>query len=381
MKLQEKQRTNPTNIKVQHHHPGYIPTVLWQMFSEKERPNAGRRMYHDTGEKNKASRCGTLQFMPACFDCGGVIQPGDMNTTIRMVELNREVNGAAEDTNNETIVLSNAQPNLSRTQRRRESRFKAKLYRKEFYGSKQQQQQIANYKGLVHTTNNKLLQPHTKSRIWQYIWQQQNKYYHHQPTTTTSGSDLKRVYPFLNCCTHYFIVTCGSCGVQIFLPDFRDNNTKSLNVRNNKSYERMKQFPNNRSVALNRTSQTEMKNEKHQIHSPSSNNSGETISNKSDINQILNEGKNTTEAPVSLNSLKPQKTATTITLKNGPTIGVKKRKELDTTPPQVQLQSTYPATFHPTSTMKLHPQQKKKKSKNVQGKNDLMSFLSSLNDR
>ena len=61
------------------------------------------------------------------------------------------------------------------------------------------------------------------------------------------------------------------------------------------------------------------------------------------------------------------------------TIGVK-RKELPVTNAQPQAQSQSLNTI-PATTL-LHQQRKKKKqSKNSHGKNDLMSFLSSLNDR
>jgi hypothetical protein len=382
MKLQEKQRTAPSNFKIQHHHPGYIPTKLWQIFHENEQcdksQSLSRSVSHVTNrngnEKCAAAKRGTLQFMPSCFDCGGVIQPGVMNTTIRLVQLNRKVNATDEVTKEKTAEASNVLSNLSRTQRRRESRFKAKLCRKEYYGAKQQQQQITNYKVHTHTSNHKSLQPQAKSKLWQYIWQQQNKYYHNRQRTT--GEICKSAYPFLNCCMQYFIVTCGSCGAQIFLPDQHDNNAISFNIRNKKNIQR------NRSVGQNRKSETGTKNETSQILSPSSNNSGEMVSTNTDKSQIFCEENNKIDDPASFNpsvrSL-PSNSSTATINSRSPTIGVK-RKELDVQR-RVQSQALDLATVQPTATVLLHQQQKKKKSKNVQGKNDLMAFLSSLNDR
>ena len=381
MKLQEKQRATPTIFKIRHHHPGYIPTTLWQIFNENEQGDkfkstsqsasedaVSHAIFHDEDEKHDIANCGTLQFLPTCFDCGGVIQPCVMNTTIRMVELKRKVNASNEMAAKGTDVASNVPSQLSRTQRRRESRFNAKLCRKQYYGSKEQHQQNSNCILPTHTLNHRLLQPHAKSNIWQYIWQQQNKYYHNQPTTTVKN--LKSVYPFLNCCTHYFILTCGSCGARIFLPDFHNNNTKSLNIRNKKSNERTKQFQRNHSVRQNHKSGT--KNEQRQILSPLSDKSAETIFKETDKNQIFCEAISNTENPALLDtsicSLQANISTTSINLSHA-TIGMK-RKESDAQH-NVETQVLDLVTVQPTAaTILLHPQRKKKKAKNIQGKNE-----------
>ena len=393
MKLQEKQRTNPTNFKVQHHHPGYIPTTLWQMFSENEEDDNLRftsrtesedtinhTVRHERGGKGNATNHGAVQFMPTCFDCGGAIQPGVMNTTIRMVQSNRKVNATAEIAKPAAIDATNEQSQLSRTQRRRESRFKAKLCRKQHYGSKQQQQ-VQNTNATIPTKKStyKSLYPHTKSNLWKYIWQQQNKYYHAEPTT--AAKHLKSVYPFLNCCSHYYIVTCGSCGVQIILPDFHDTPEQSFHLRHKKkSNARKNQCQRNASVMQNQKSEQGTKDEK---RSPLTNNLGGTKSKNVDENQIIRDGTHITEDIEEIKpavSLLQSNISTTPIELHSSTSGVK-RKELEAQHEGTSV-ALDPATVPPAalSTL-LHPQRKKKKTKNAQGKNDLMAFLSSLNDR
>lgn len=393
MKLQEKQRTTPTKLKIQQHHPGYIPTPLWQQFHEDELCDKSKStsslanedavnsaMHCNRYKKRDAANHEGLQFMPTCFDCGGVIQPGVINTTIRMVELKHMGDTIAAMTAEIAFEAPNVNAKLSRTQRRRESRFKAKLSRKEYYGSKQQQQQQQITNGNVPTNppNQKSLQPHAKSNIWQYVWQQQNKYHHNRPTTRKS---LKSVYPFLNCAAHYFALTCGSCGAKIFLPDFYDNNTKSFNIRNNKSNVKTKKFQRNATVSENRKKQ-----ETYQILSPS--NSAVLVSKNTDKNQLIRDDIDIREdlssfspffnPSLSSHQLDSSKSPFGV---SSPTIGVK-RKELDAEK-KVTSQAVHPVMAQPAATILLpvHQQRKQKKPKTGNGKNDLMAFLSSLNDR
>jgi hypothetical protein len=382
MKLQEKQRGAPASSSIQHHHPGYIPTKLWQIFNENERcaksnfvsqqsaseSTSGESINYDRNENRKATNYGTLQFMPTCFDCGGVIQPGVMNTTIRMVETRHKVDATTATTTTSEISESpDVHARLSRTQRRRESRFKAKLCRKEYYGSKEQHQEITNY----NHSSNKSLRPHAKSKIWQYIWQQQNKNYHKKPTT--SGKK-KSVYPFLNCCKHYFVLTCGSCGVQILLPDLNSNNATSWNVRSNKN-ERMKH-----SVMQDRKSPSEMTSKTSQLLTPSSLNSVNKLTKMVENKEVLIEDDQTAAGSELLNL--PRSSAhsstTPIISINPATSRVKRKEPPVDAQPQPKLQALDPALAIPSGSLTLHQQGKKKKSKNVKGKNDLMAFLSSL---
>jgi hypothetical protein len=196
--LKQSQKMNDTLLQLHHHHPGYVPVRLWQGYSAWERQlDAALVSACDDTETNlmtntpdgmaqHSSPLPSLQFVPVCFDCGGIVQPGIQNTTIRLVR--------------------NDPPASTRAQRRRESRRKALM-------SQKQHQTVKLHVNHVKSSEIQNQLPHPRSKIWQYIWQQQNKYYHSRPTT-----DLRKLYPFMNCCKNYYIVTCGSCAAPIYLP-------------------------------------------------------------------------------------------------------------------------------------------------------------------
>ena len=199
---------------------------------------------------------------------------------------------------------------------------------------------------------------------------------------------------FLNCCSQYYIITCGSCGVKIYIPDFQESNIKSINIRNQKISAKSNPLQKNSSVWQNQKSTKGMNHEtitnrpiptplediampslasdtvvkQHQIVRATTNDTIEMISNQSSTTNSHLPNISTTLMD-SINSITASTTTSTTT-------GVK-RKEVDVQP---QMKSQQP--LDSTKTTTLHSQQrKKKKSKNLQGKNDLMSFLSSLNDR
>jgi hypothetical protein len=207
--LKKSQIPNKFLLQLHHHHPGYVPIRLWQGFMTWEQhwhcshiscneaeATAMTITPHDSkgpassgmiiGRVQGSSPHSKLQCIPICFDCGGIVQPGIQNTTIRLVR-------------NDPLATT-------RTQRRRESRRKAAM-------SQKQHQSIKHHVNHVQASVVPNPLPHARSKIWQYIWQQQNKYYHNAPTM-----DLRKLYPFMNCCKNYYIVTCGSCAARIYLP-------------------------------------------------------------------------------------------------------------------------------------------------------------------
>jgi hypothetical protein len=392
MKVQEQTRKAAChkNFNTQFQHPGYIPAALWCNFTqgEQDQKSIAQSTTQSTNketikqkeilpevhhENSQLVDFGDLhlQYMPVCFDCGGVIQPGVMNTTIRMVELKHNMNAVEIPPADTTIATVDRQSPSSKSKRRRESRFKAKLCRTQYYGSKllstcpgshqksQQQQQQQ--------------QPDSKSNLWKYIWLQQNQYYH----TSKNKKGLKSIYPFLNCGTHYYIVTCGSCGAQIHLPDFQENNATLTNIRNKKITAKMNQLERNKSAWQNQKSGKGMKHEavtKLPVSLPGENNS---------VNNIVkdHDDRTTSHSPEIVFSpsvyVAPMDSSNSTNATG--TIGIK-RKELPVTDVQPQAQSQSLKTI-PATTLLQQQRKKKKKSKNAHGKNDLMSFLSSLNDR
>jgi hypothetical protein len=422
-KKQQQQQHHQQQFNIDQHHPGYIPIDLWKDYvalknnrifnnlheDDVVKKNLVLNMGEEDNERQSAvddtKRPTLLQFAPVCFDCGGIIQPGVMNTTIQMVEQSRL------DVDATTTTTS-----LSRTQRRRESRFKATLYRKQFYGTKQ----LCRMMQSNNTTNISKQQqqqhlPSSKSKIWQCIWQQQNKYYHKEPSI-----DLQRIYPFLNCCNNSFcysyIITCGSCGSQIYLSGNNNDTyippskvrsninlkkrnheaTTTTNAMHHQQYSSKRNINNMKDTTPVKITQIENHKKQRDIYFETS--SATIIDNDvdatTDNNPLILNGPERTSTE---NSSKISEVITKInndignnSMNNNVHV---QRAIIDTTTttttipnkPVQQQQQTLMSQSHGSSPnyslTLLNPSRTTKKKKSKQQKNDLMSFLSSLNDR
>jgi hypothetical protein len=409
MKQCEQKRSKSMNLfSVQHHHPGYVPVELWQKFNINENNDARqssipssskeslrkeeRTVCEESNEQERTalvkSKFTGLQFLPVCFDCGGILQPGVMNTTIRIVEL--KLDHSMDATSDAADAVR------SRTQRRRESRFKAKLCKTQYQCTKQHQASIAK----VKVSNEE--RPHSKSNLWQYIWQQQNKYFH--PKSPTTRANAKSVYPFLNCCTQYYIVSCGSCGAQIYVPPFDTNPIKPYNVRNHGGNSRKnplnsKTTPVKQIVgklqrgtnigSLQSASPMRLKADDSMVFDMSKHNAAKPVvknlnvthpnaaaTGTGDTDEL---SKSTLHNPLT-NDLQVEDVAR-VTVSSNSINGNERKRHIHGSVSHHQEQPKALVLQQPQSTTLLNVQRKKKKPRNEKGKNDLMSFLSSLNDR
>ena len=325
------------------HHPGFVPIRLWQGFmawekqplassivsaASEDAPTKASSAISPTSAAESCSATSTtggnramlLQFVPVCFDCGGIVQPGVQNTTLRLVHNGRH------------------RHRTTPTQRRRESRRKAALAQKQHQTMKQH---VNHWKSAMapHCL------PDARSKLWHYIWQQQNKYYHSQP-----AKDSRKLYPFMNCCKNYCIVTCGCCAAPIYLPGMSSN---TLPTRSNDEKKKRAWMPTNASNAAML------------LKHPLANTNPSVSQPKNDDVASFS------ELPASLLEMRELGSVAVATTEEAISVGTsrlsqatsEKRKLGDMASPMPSLNS-----------------RKKKKKKNTPKSKELLSFLSSLND-